>query len=211
MGTTWLLIAATAVCVIAMLVAEWRRWDRLVWVAKPLASTGFVAVALAEGALESPYGLAILTALTLSWLGDMLLIPRDHRSAFLGGLGSFLLGHVAFVVAWIVRGLDPLASAIALLPSGLMAWRIHRWLSPHLPDRLRKPVIAYIVVITAMVGLAVGTAVLHPDPRLLFGAVAFFASDIAVARERLVKSAFANRAWGLPLYYGAQVLLALTV
>jgi hypothetical protein len=31
-----------------------------------------------------------------------------------------------------------------------------------------------------------------------------------VARDRFVRHQFLNRAWGLPLYYAAQVLLALT-
>jgi hypothetical protein len=37
------------------------------------------------------------------------------------------------------------------------------------------------------------------------------ASDITVARQRFVAAAFANRAVGLPMYYTAQVLLALTI
>ena len=41
------------------------------------------------------------------------------------------------------------------------------------------------------------------------GAIAFTASDISVARDRFVQPGFANRAWGLPLYYLAQVLLDL--
>jgi hypothetical protein len=31
-----------------------------------------------------------------------------------------------------------------------------------------------------------------------------------VARDRFVRHEFANRAWGLPLYYGAQLLIAAT-
>ena len=46
---------------------------------------------------------------------------------------------------------------------------------------------------------------------LLAGAFAFYVSDLAVARERFVSSSFLNRAWGLPLYYGAQILLAASV
>jgi hypothetical protein len=42
------------------------------------------------------------------------------------------------------------------------------------------------------------------------GAVAFTASDISVARDRFMQHGFANRAWGLPLYYLAQVMLALS-
>ena len=43
------------------------------------------------------------------------------------------------------------------------------------------------------------------------GAVCFMASDVAVARDRFVVRSVANRLWGLPLYYFAQLLMAWTV
>jgi uncharacterized membrane protein YhhN len=42
------------------------------------------------------------------------------------------------------------------------------------------------------------------------GALAFTASDVSVARDRFVRPQFLNRAWGLPLYYVAQLLIART-
>jgi hypothetical protein len=45
---------------------------------------------------------------------------------------------------------------------------------------------------------------------VVVGALAFTASDVSVARDRFVQPAFHNRAWGLPLYFGAQLLLAMT-
>ena len=38
----------------------------------------------------------------------------------------------------------------------------------------------------------------------------FCLSDLAVTRDRFIARSFWNGAWGLPLYYGAQVLLATT-
>jgi uncharacterized membrane protein YhhN len=46
---------------------------------------------------------------------------------------------------------------------------------------------------------------------LAAGAVLFYLSDLAVARDRLVVKRFASRAWGLPAYYAGQLLLALTI
>lgn len=69
---------------------------------------------------------------------------------------------------------------------------------------------AYVVVISAMVACAAGAFGATGDAALLAGAVAFFLSDLAVARERFVARSFANKLWGLPLYYGAQLLLAWT-
>jgi hypothetical protein len=36
----------------------------------------------------------------------------------------------------------------------------------------------------------------------------FYASDLAVARDRFVARVFLNRAWGLPLYFGGQLVIA---
>jgi uncharacterized membrane protein YhhN len=78
------------------------------------------------------------------------------------------------------------------------------------PDALRVPVRAYVLVISAMVACAAGTFGAAPEPALLVGALAFFLSDLAVARERFVEKGLANKLWGLPLYYGAQLMLAWT-
>jgi uncharacterized membrane protein YhhN len=47
-------------------------------------------------------------------------------------------------------------------------------------------------------------------PQLLIGAVMFAVSDIFVARDRFVSPSVANRLWGLPLYYAAQLIFALS-
>jgi hypothetical protein len=46
---------------------------------------------------------------------------------------------------------------------------------------------------------------------ILLGAGLFYVSDLAVARDRFIAPGFANAAWGLPLYYGGQLVLALTL
>jgi uncharacterized membrane protein YhhN len=76
---------------------------------------------------------------------------------------------------------------------------------------LRGPVYAYVTVITAMVVLAVSTVIARGRPSILVGAVMFYLSDLAVARERFVEHGFTNKAWGLPLYFGGQLVLAVSV
>jgi uncharacterized membrane protein YhhN len=196
---------------LALLAAEVRDSRAGVWIAKPLASTGFVAFALLLGALGSGYGRVVLIGLVLCWLGDVLLIPRGARGAFLAGLISFLLGHVAFVFAFFLRGLEPAWLAGAALACALAAGLALRWLWPHVESGMRGPVAAYVVVISAMVIFAASATGAGASPVLLAGAVAFYVSDLAVARERFVHSAVANRLWGLPLYYGATLLLAWSV
>jgi len=46
---------------------------------------------------------------------------------------------------------------------------------------------------------------------IALGAAMFALSDVSVARDRFVAKAFVNRAWGLPLYFAAQLILASTV
>jgi uncharacterized membrane protein YhhN len=201
-------VLLTVVAVAALLYSEANGHRVGVWIAKPLASTGFVCAALAAGALDTPYGKLVLLALILSWLGDVLLI---EAKTFLPGLVSFLLGHLAFAVAFAVRGIVPLVAvgtgALLLVPMGIAL----RWLAPHVPPKMKLPVQAYITVISTMVMCAAGAAWAAGMPAILIGAVAFYLSDLAVARQRFVAKSFTNKLWGLPLYYGAQLILAWTV
>jgi uncharacterized membrane protein YhhN len=178
--------------------------------AKPLASTGFVAVAVAAGGLDGGYGRAVLGALVLSWVGDVCLLSR-RRGWFLAGLGAFLLGHVAYGLAFWIHGVTLswlLGSAVVLVVPAL--W-VRRWLAPHVPADMRAPVDAYVVVITAMVALSLACTAAGGSPWIAVGAIGFYLSDLAVARDRFVCRTLRNRLWGLPLYYGAQLVLACTI
>lgn len=201
--------ALTIVAVAFLLVAERLESRRGIWVFKPLASIGFVGTALSAGALESPYGRWVLLALVLSWLGDVLLIPRSP-AAFRVGIGSFLLGHVAYVAAFLARGIDLGWTAIAAAAVLGVLFPVLRWLGPHVPSALRNAVFAYVAVISTMVACAAGTARAAGAPAIFVAALAFYLSDLSVARDRFVTPAFTNRAWGLPLYYAAQLVFAWT-
>jgi len=175
---------------------------------KMAASTSFVAIALSVGGLGNAYGRIVLVALVFSWVGDLLL-TFTSRPAFVGGLVTFLLGHVAYSVAFGVLGVNAAIATAAAIVMSIVGFLVWRWLGPHAGD-MTSPVVAYIVVITVMVGMAfaafgAGATVIIP-----IGAVLFYASDIAVARNQFVAPGVVNRMWGLPLYYLAQVLLAST-
>jgi uncharacterized membrane protein YhhN len=75
---------------------------------------------------------------------------------------------------------------------------------------MRLPVLAYLLVIGTMSALALGFVGTGGPPTVAAGALAFTASDVSVARDRFVREQFVNRAWGLPLYYCAQLLIALS-
>jgi uncharacterized membrane protein YhhN len=199
---------ACALAVAALLLAEWRGARLGVWIAKPLAAACFLWAGIAWGALDGAGGRWIFAGLMLCAAGDVLLIPRERAAAFQAGIAAFLLGHVAYGVAFLLHGTAPVALALAAAGMALFAWRTLHWLRPHVPPDFRTPVLAYVGVISAMVALAVGAVAAGLPLRAGVGAVAFAASDLAVARDRFVVHRFANPAWGLPLYFGAQLLLA---
>jgi uncharacterized membrane protein YhhN len=70
---------------------------------------------------------------------------------------------------------------------------------------MRAPVIAYCLAISVMLWLALGV----DQPEVRLGALLFYGSDLFVARDRFAAPGAVNRLLGLPLYYAAQVLLAL--
>jgi uncharacterized membrane protein YhhN len=204
-------IAATTCLVIALLVAERKASLRGVWITKPLASLGFVWVACVSGALSSPYGLTVLVALIACALGDVLLITRGAGPAFLAGMAAFALGHAGFAAAFWQRGIAWVAASITLAVMAGVAVVTLRWLGPRLPADMRVPIRVYIGIISVMVALAVGASVQNASHWMAVGAIAFAASDLSVARDRFVQPAFANVLWGLPLYYAAQLVLAVSV
>jgi len=205
-----LLIASVGLTVVTVplyLLAERRGWAAGRAITKSMASLGFIGTALAAGALGSLFGRLILAGLALSFLGDVLLLGRS-RQVFLAGLVSFLLGHLAYAAAFIIRGIDWLPAAGGLVVVVVAGILIFHWLKPHISRDLLRPVVAYIIVISAMVTLALGAWGGGAPIRLLPGAVSFYLSDIAVARDRFIAKGFINRLVGLPLYYAGQLLIA---
>jgi uncharacterized membrane protein YhhN len=196
------LVLGFAACVIGgavMIVGERTRRPALRFVGKPLASAGFLVVAACahpSGAFAS----CVVVGLVLGAIGDIALL---WERGFVIGLALFLLGHLAYVVA-VAQVAPPSAwiTPYAILPlvAGAVALA---WVWPHLGP-LRGAVIAYVAAISAMVIAAIALG----NPRFLAGAVLFFASDLAVAREKFVARSFANHAWGVPAYYAGQLLIA---
>lgn len=200
---------ACMLCLVALLGAILARDARIAAIAKIGASASFVWFGWAVGVLEAgAAGVAVFVALVLGALGDVALIRKD-KTWFLAGIVLFLLAHVGYVVAFRAYGASPLSVLGALLVLALPSWWVLGWVGD--AKGMRKAVVAYLVVISIMVAMAVGSAVLagvgHQPWRigLLGAAILFYASDLLVARERFVVSEPRNRLVGLPLYYVAQL------
>jgi uncharacterized membrane protein YhhN len=181
---------------------------------KTVLSLLFILTAVIQPDPLMPYSRFLVVGLFFCLAGDVLL-ALPQRMTFLLGLVAFLLGHVFYVVAflsaaglttWIVLG------AVLIGPPSTF---IYRWLRPHLGD-MGLPVLLYVVIITVMVMGAFalwGQGPFRMTGRImvLMGAICFYVSDVFVARDRFIVKEFINRLAGLPLYYGAQFLLALSV
>lgn len=203
-------IIACLVACAALVVCEYRGWRPGRAISKITASTAFVALALQLDAVHSAYGRVILAALVLSWVGDVFLLSHRNR-LFLLGITSFLLAHVAFSVAFSLVGVSLPALLVGLAAMAVIGASVLAWLWKHLDGFYRVAVGAYVLAIVAMCAFAIAASAASGNWLLAGGAIAFAVSDISVARDRFVAHRFINRLWGLPLYYVAQVILALSI
>ena len=144
-------------------------------------------------------------ALVLGGLGDVALLGQG-RGAFTAGLGSFLLGHVAWVRALrgrpgggVVRRRPVLAVPYALVLAGFNAYLWRRTG----PDRV--PVLVYSAALTATALAALDTG----DARAATGGALFLASDALLALERFADLHLpAHEGVVMASYASAQALLA---
>jgi uncharacterized membrane protein YhhN len=208
-ASAWIALVTVGVCV--ALVGYRARQRALYAIAKTVASAGFVATALASGATSSAWGSIALAALALAAIGDVLLALPGSRM-LRTGLVVFAAAHLVFAAAFAARGIGPwpqttlAATAAALAVAG--TWL---WLAPHLSEEWRRAVALYLTVLVLMLSTGMASAIHSTSPLLAVGIALVAGSDVAVARQRFVRESFANKLWGLPVYYLGMVLIALSL
>jgi uncharacterized membrane protein YhhN len=201
---TAIILGAVASLLVAIRVGE----RDLEVISKTVASAAFVILGLSRWTSGDTFATWIVIGLLLCAVGDVLLLGQR---SFVAGLAAFAAGHVAYVVAFANKVPVSDWTVLPLLPAALASLGAACWLWPHL-ERRRIPVTIYIVVITTMVWAALAVVMACALPwSIAVGAVLFYVSDLAVARQRFVKEDFLNRAIGLPLYYAGQILIAMSV
>jgi len=180
-----LLLVAAGVVAVADWVAIGRGLERLEYVCKPGALVLLIGVALTLDPSQGDVRAWFVAALVLSLAGDVfLMLPADR---FVPGLASFLLAHVAYVVGLNLDGGSVGALALAAIPvaavATVLATRILSAMTTGGNRGLIGPVVAYMVVISAMVTSALASV----NGWAVAGAVLFFASDALIAETRFVR------------------------
>jgi uncharacterized membrane protein YhhN len=205
------LIAAAAASVALHLRAERHgpRWQ--VYLFKP-ATTALLLVlaALVDAAHGARYQQAIALGLACSLVGDVLLmLPRDR---FVAGLASFLLAHIAYLVAFSAG--VPLGTSPALaLPLAVVGFLLLRLLWPGL-GRLRVPVLLYATTILLMLWQAWARRWALPSPGATLaavGATLFVVSDAILALNRFRRPIPSAQTLIMGTYVAAQALIAWSV
>jgi uncharacterized membrane protein YhhN len=177
-------------------------------ISKAAASASFVVLGCVRWTPGDAGDTCLIAALTLCAVGDLCLIADQ---TFDLGLISFLIGHLLYVAGFAAALQLAHWPSWILVPLLLAGVLVAKWLWPYL-GRRRVPVTAYAVTISVMVWGGVSAFARGALPwTAAAGALLFYLSDLAVARQRFVQPDFINRAFGLPTYYLGQLLLALTI
>lgn len=115
---------------------------------KTALSLLFVLAAIVQPNPSPGYYYFVLAGLMFCLGGDVFL-ALPQRRMFLLGLISFLIGHIFYVIAFFcTAGLGQWTLIGSLVVIGISGW-VYLWLRPHL-GAMNGPVLAYIIVITAM-------------------------------------------------------------
>lgn len=201
------LVAICLACAGLHVSAVWLERPLISGLAKTAASTSFVFLGTLSGGGHSSYGRFILAALVLSWIGDMLLLSLQSYF-LLGGIAAFLLAHAAFAAAFTCVAIDGYWFTGAIVCTSFAGVLLVRWLWKRLDGLYRIAVPVYVAAIMIMTTLAIGVSAAKMPATVAAGALLFAVSDVSVARDRFIERSVANKVWGIPLYYVAQLLLA---
>ncbi len=208
MSLPWLPPALLASAALAVLAAPWAlALPPLAWVFKPLATALIIVHAWRRGADQPAQRRWVLVGLGCSWLGDVALLWPQQ--GFLPGLVSFLLAHLAYLVAF-TRGTRLAAWPPAFVGYALVAAAVLAGLWPGVPAALRGPVLAYVLCLAAMAAQA---AVLwrrgaERGAVLACGGALFLLSDALLATNRFATPLPASSLWILGSYWAAQWCIA---
>ena len=201
-----LIVAAVAAVVDWWAVATDRRPVELI--AKPAAMAALVGVAASAGSPPGDVRIWLVIGASFGLVGDVALLG-DGESAFMAGLASFALGHLAYAVAAVLIGFAPLpALGGAVFTALLLGYRFVPETLPGARDHggpvLAGAVVVYAAVISAMVIASWGSG----RWMAAVGASLFAISDWVLGYQRFVAPLRGGRvAVHVPYHVGQALLI----
>ena len=206
----FLLLAITLAIAVADWAAVHSERKGVEYVAKPLTMVGLILVALSLNTSSDLERGAFIVALVFSLIGDVfLMLPGEQWFVF--GLGSFLAGHVAYVVglwiAGVTLGAFIVGLAIVAVAVALIGLRIVRAVRESDAPALAMPVGMYMGVISLMLASAIATR----NAFAIVGATLFYASDALIAWNRFIKAYPWGRVTIMVTYHLGQMGLVLSL
>ncbi|MDP3447052.1 MAG: lysoplasmalogenase [Eubacteriales bacterium] len=216
------LLLSGCVAEAVFIVLEHRRQMLSALLLKGAASLLFVLAGLFASSLSADltYAKWIVLGLMLGAVGDVclnlrFLLTGRSKAAFMVGIGSFLLGHVAYLIALIARA--PGAMLYALPAAAILSFFLLRFVLScvEVSGVIKIIGIVYLCVVFLMAVFAVTLFFLEPQAgRALFalGGLLFAASDVLLVLNQFGRHPYpAFRAMNLSLYYIGQVCICLTI
>jgi uncharacterized membrane protein YhhN len=177
---------------------------RIEQIAQPLVMLALIAAALLVDMEPSSLRPWIVVALVAGLTGDVLLLPAVDR--FLTGLGAFLIGHLAYVVAfsivWDPSRLVAIAIVALVLMLAVFGVPIVRAVRS---SAMFVPVLAYVAVSATVVLVAAETGRWF----LFVGAMTFAASDSILGYDRFVAHNDRHRTLVHMTYHAGQAAILL--
>ncbi|MBU3700445.1 MAG: lysoplasmalogenase [Acidimicrobiia bacterium] len=207
-AVAFVVLSLTAVCAVVDWIAVSAGQRVVEYVCKPLVMVGLVIAAFQLDPSSDLARVLLVCGLLLSMLGDVcLMLPAD---AFVPGLMAFLGAHLFYIAAMVVLGLDVGAVAFGLVLATIVGVMVARRIvsgARAADPALGPPVTLYVVVLSLMAAVAVGTG----RPAAIVGGIAFVASDSVLGWTRFVSDIRQGRLVVMVTYHVAQfgLLLAL--
>jgi uncharacterized membrane protein YhhN len=178
----------------------------LEYVCKPATMAALIGAALALTPEDPTQRGWFVAALVLSMLGDVFLMlperPQAVTDTFTLGLGSFLLGHLAFVAGFAARGVELRAVTVLAVVPVFIAPRMLRDAGD-----MRIPVGIYMAAIVTMLAFALSSGIAVAA----VGAVLFVSSDAMIGWSRFVREHSVHKLGIIVTYHLAQGLLVVSL
>lgn len=209
----WVLIAVVLLLMISNIIVDLKGMKSLKYLTKPSVMVAIIVTLFLAGPPHNElFRWVILTGLVFSLAGDVFLM--FEKDLFIWGLGSFLIAHIFYVVAFAMEvPWDP-SQVLWLLPFALVALIMMKILWPRLPGKLRVPVIIYVIALVFMGWFAARRFDAELFGNLsatlcLVGASLFLISDGVLSIRRFIDKKPVYQVIVLGTYFPAQLCFAL--